>query len=45
MRKVQKSNASYQYLFLITFRVMMLSTSSNGMIVNTDVAGSGCHLI
>jgi len=30
-------------VFLITFSVMMLLASSNGMTVSTDVTGSGCH--
>ena len=43
MSKLDKATPLTDHVFLITFSVMMLSASSNGMIVNTDVAGSGCQ--
>jgi hypothetical protein len=43
MSKEHKATPLTNILFLITFSVIILSASSNWMIVNTDVAGSCCQ--
>jgi hypothetical protein len=40
---VHKATLLTCILFLITFNIMMLSASNDGMIMNTAEAGSGCQ--